>query len=265
MTRAKPTTKELRRELAVGTLFNRARSALIITGPALSAEAGLTHYRGIAGLIRKTAEDGKRIEAALSADGLAHRPKLTWQVILEMDRMIRTAQPTAGHRALVALERVLPRMTIMTINIDRLHQRAGARDVIEMHGALHDLRCARCELTTRHDSYAGLPTPPKCATCGDVLRPDMPLFGESLPSDPFTRLQAELDTGFDLVCAVGVTTMFPYLARPLLLAKQDGIPTIEIGQSHTDLSEVVDFALRGSPAHILEGIADVVRRLPARE
>jgi len=246
---------------AVATLLTQVNSALIITGPALSAESGLTHYRGIAGLVRKTADDGKRFEAALSVRGLAHKPKLTWQVLLDMDRMIRTAQPTAGHRALVAIERALPRLTIMTINIDRLHQRAGARDVIEMHGALHDLRCARCELTTRHDSYAGLPTPPRCATCGEVLRPDMPLFGESLPPDPFTRLQAELDVGFELVCAIGVNAMFPYLARPLLLAKQDGIPTVEIGQTKTDLTEVVDFSLPGAPSRVLGDLADVFAQL----
>ncbi len=250
---------------AVATLLTQVTSALFITGPALSAESGLTHYRGVAGLARRTSEDGKRYEAALSVQGLAQRPKLTWQVLLEMDRMVHAAQPNAGHRALVALERALPRLTIMTINVDRLHQRAGARDVIEMHGALHDLRCARCELTTRHDSYAGLPTPPRCATCGDVLRPDMPLFGESLPPDPFTQLQAELERGFDLVCAAGITTMFPYLARPLLLAKQDGIPTVEIGQTNTDVSELVDFKVAASPAHTLASIADVFSQLRTRQ
>lgn len=249
---------------AIATLLTQVESALFITGPALSAESGLTHYRGIAGLARKTAEDGKRFEAALSVEGLAQRPKLTWHVLLDMDRNVRAAQPNAGHRALVALERALPRLTIMTTNVDRLHQRAGARDVIEMHGALHDLRCARCELTTRHDSYAGLPTPPRCAACGEVLRPDMPLFGESLPPDPFTQLQAELDRGFDLVCAVGVNAMFPYLARPLLLAKQDGIPTVEIGQINTDVSEVVDFRVTASPAHTLHAIAEVFSRLRAK-
>ncbi|HEY0195711.1 MAG TPA: Sir2 family NAD-dependent protein deacetylase [Kofleriaceae bacterium] len=261
MTRA----RSLRTEAidAVGSLLTQVQSALIITGQALSAESGLTHYRGIAGLTRRTAEDAKRFEAALSVEGFARRPVLTWEVLLEMDRMVRTAQPSAGHHALVALERGLPRLTIMTINIDRLHQRAGSRDVIEMHGALHDLRCPRCELTTRHDSYAGLPVPPRCATCGEVLRPDMPLFGESLPPDPFTRLQAELEQGFDLVCAVGINTMFPYLARPLLVAKQDGIPTVEIGQNKTDLTEVVDFALTGSPARMLEAVASVFTRLRA--
>lgn len=244
----------LRRELvdAVAALLTQARSALVITGPGLCADSGLVHYRGIPGVQRKNPNDGKLIEASLSADMLARKPKVTWNVLLEMDAAVTAAEPNLGHRVLVGLERQLPRMAIMTINVDRLHQRAGSRNVIEMHGALHDLRCARCEMSTRHDSYARLAIPPACPVCGSVLRPDMPLFGESLPADPFTQLQAELDQGFDIVLAVGVASMFPYLARPLLLAKQEGIPTVEIGQHRTELTDVVDFAFKGSPARILE-------------
>jgi NAD-dependent deacetylase len=264
MARAKSTTKGgLRRELvdAVGALLTQARSALFITGPALSAESGLVHYRGIPGLQRKTTSDGKLIESALSIETLTRKPKLTWRYLLEADRQLCAARPNPGHEVLVALERMLERSVIMTINVDRLHQRAGSRNVIEMHGALHDLLCARCEMSTRHESYSQLPVPPICALCGSVLRPDMPLFGESLPVDPFTRLQAELDIGFDIVFSIGVNTMFPYLARPLLLGKQDGIPTVEIGQRHTDVSDVVDFALRGSPTKILELLWGVVATL----
>jgi NAD-dependent deacetylase len=264
MTRAKSNTRaEVRRELvdAVGVLLTQARSALFITGPSLSAESGLTHFRGIAGLSRKTPEDGKRLEAAMSIEALVRKPKLTWHYLLEMDRQIAVAVPNRGHEVLVAIERSLSRATIMTTNVDRLHQRAGSRDVIEMHGALHDLRCARCEMSTRHDSYAELPMPPLCATCGEVLRPDMPLFGEALPADPFTRLQAELDLGFDIVFAIGVNTMFPYLARPLLVAKQEGIPTVEIGPAQTDVSEIVDFSFKGSPSKILALVWQVFSQL----
>jgi NAD-dependent deacetylase len=249
---------------AVGALLTQARSALFITGPGLSADSGLVHYRGIPGLSRKQPNDGRMIEAALSLETLARKPKLTWRYLLEMDRQVNAVAPNRGHEVLVALERKLPRMAIMTNNVDRLHQRAGSRSVIEMHGALHDLRCPRCEISTRHDSYAELEMPPACSICGTVRRPDMPLFGESLPADPFTRLQAELDVGFDLVFAIGLSTLFPYLARPLLLAKQDGSPTIEIGTGASELSDVVDFAFKGSPARILGLIWEVFAELEPR-
>src|ERR1041384_2127020 len=212
MTRARSTTRSgLRREAidAVGTLLTQTRSALFITGPGLTTESGLPHYRGIPGLLRKTANDGKLIEAALSIDTLQRKPKVTWGYLLAIDQQICAASPNRGHEVLVGLERALQRTTILTCNVDRLHQRAGSHSVIEMHGALHDLRCPRCQITTRHDGYPGFPVPPLCVTCGAVLRPDMPLFGEPLPPDAFTRLQAELEIGFDIVIAIGVVSMFP--------------------------------------------------------
>src|SRR5262245_55464841 len=225
-----PSHAGVRHELldAVAVLLTQARSALFVTGPGLSAGSGLPHYRGLPGLRRVVKEDGRLFEAALSIDTLQRRPKTTWKLLLDMDREVRAVEPNHGHRVLVALERELTRATVMTVNVDRLHQRAGSRSVIEMHGALHDLLCSRCEISTRHEGFDQLDIPPACATCGGVLRPDMPLFGEPLPADPFTRLQAELDDGFDIVLAVGVSSMFPYLARPLLVAKSEGIPTVEI-------------------------------------
>ncbi|MEO8702372.1 MAG: Sir2 family NAD-dependent protein deacetylase [Kofleriaceae bacterium] len=265
--RAKTSTHAgLRRELldAVGVLLTQARSALFITGSALTADSGVPHFRGIPGLQRKKPEDGKLFEAALSIDTLRSKPNTTWQFLLEMDTAVRAAQPNRGHEVLAMLERSLARTTIMTVNVDRLHQRAGSKSVIEMHGALHDLLCSRCEISTRHERFDRLDIPPACKACGNVLRPDMPLFGEALPADPFTRLQAELDVGFDIVFAIGVTTMFPYLARPLLVAKSEGIPTVEIGPQHTDISDVVDFRFRGSPMRVLDLIGDVYQQLTRR-
>ncbi len=268
MTRARSTTRSgIRREAidAVGMLLTQVRSALFITGPGLTTESGLPHYRGIPGLLRKTANDARAIETALSIDTLQRKPKVTWRFLFAIDEQVCAAMPNRGHEVLVGLEHCLARTVILTVNVDRLHQRAGSHNVIEMHGALHDLRCPRCEISTRHAGYAGFPLPPLCATCGAVLRPDMPLFGEPLPPDAFTRLQTEIEIGFDIVVAVGVVTMFPYLARPILIAKQEGIPTVEIAQTATDVSELVDFGFRGSPTRILGAIWDVFSQLGSRE
>jgi NAD-dependent deacetylase len=249
---------------AVGVLLTQARSALFITGSALTADSGIPHFRGIPGLQRRTREEGKLFEAALSIDTLRTKPNTTWKFLLDMDTAVRGAQPNRGHEVLAGFERELHRTTIMTVNVDRLHQRAGSKNVIEMHGALHDLLCSRCEISTRHERFDRMSIPPLCKACGGVLRPDMPLFGEALPADPFTRLQAELDAGFDIVFAIGVGTMFPYLARPLLVAKSEGIPTIEIGPQTTDVSEIVDFRFRASPARVLEHIWDVYQQVGRR-
>jgi NAD-dependent deacetylase len=253
----------LRREWldAVGVLLTQARSALFITGASLTADSGVAMFRGLPGVRRERGLDARALEASLSIDVLRANPSATWKLLLDMDASVRAARPNRGHEVIALLERELPRVTIVTANIDRLHQRAGSRTVIEMHGALHDLLCTRCELSTRHEGFDRLAIPPACPACGTVLRPDMPLFGEALPADPFTRLQAELDQGFDLVVAVGVPVMSPYLARPLLVAKSEGIPTVEIGTQSTDVSDLVDFRFRGSPARVLALIWEVYRQL----
>lgn len=264
---AVPSAADLRRELidAVGVLLTQARSALFITGPTMSSESGLPMYRGIGGLQRRRPDDGKVFEAALTDEMLRSKPRLTWKYLLQMEAAVRKVRPNPGHEILAAFERELPRATVMTVNIDRLHQQAGSRSVIEMHGSLFDLLCTTCELTTRHDTFDSLDIPPTCTTCGTTLRPDMPMFGDPLPADPFTRLQAELDEGFDIVFAIGVPSMYPYLARPVLVARADGIPTVEINPLRTDVTDVVDFRFKGSPAAVLAQIWDVFKRLPTRK
>ncbi|MCX5746775.1 MAG: NAD-dependent protein deacylase [Proteobacteria bacterium] len=262
--RKRTTSAGLRRDEldAVALLLTQARSVLFITGPGMSADAGLTHHRGLPGLARKKPEDARLVELGMSAETMVNRPNMTWRYLLEMDLHVRTAQPTRGHEFIAALERDIKRCVVMTTNVDRLHQRAGSKNVIEMHGALQDLLCPRCEISRRTTGYHMMDIPPLCTTCGGVMRPDMPLFGEPLPADPMTRLQAELEQGFDLVMAVGFGAMFPYIARPILVAKSEGIPTAEIGAAQTDVSEVVDFRFRGTPMRVLELIWDAYRQLP---
>jgi len=264
----RPTVVGIQRELvdAVGVLLSQARSALFITGPGVSMDSGLVMYRGIPGLLRQKPEDGRLFETALSVETLRRKPEMTWKYLLRMEESIRAVKPNRAHAVLSEIGNTLERTAIMTVNVDRLHQRAGSKDVIEMHGALFDLLCSHCELSTRHDSFDALDIPPRCRTCDQVLRPDMPLFRESLPCDPFTRLQAELDVGFDMVFAIGVGTMFPYLARPLLVARSEGIPTIEIGAQRTEVSDVVDFRFKGAASTVLDAIWSVTTRIsPTRK
>jgi NAD-dependent deacetylase len=262
--RKSATSAGLRRDLldAVAHLLSQARSALFITGPGLSADSDLANYRGLPGLARKKPEDGNQIELAMTAETFAIKPALTWKYLLEMDLYVRQAAPNRGHEIIANAETDLQRVVVMTTNVDRQHQRAGSKNVIEMHGALHDLLCPRCEIIQRRNTYADLDLPPRCKVCGDVQRPDMPLFGEALPADPATRLQAELEAGFDLVIAVGINAMFPYIARPILVAKSEGIPTVEICAGGTEVSDHVDFRFRGTPARVLDLIWDAYKILP---
>jgi NAD-dependent deacetylase len=245
---------------AVAAVLARARRALFITGAGISADSGLPTYRGVGGLYDGTAaEDGLPIEEVLSGTMLRDRPELTWKYLLQIERACRGAEPNRGHHILAEWERRIPRVVIFTQNVDGFHRAAGSTHVIEIHGNLHDLKCTRCDWRERARDYADLALPPRCAGCGAIVRPDVVLFGEPLPHDPFNRFEAELARGFDVVFAIGTSALFPYIARPVLLARSEGVPTIEINPSRTDLSDVVDIKIAATSLVALKAIAASLR------
>ena len=252
-----PRRTTFRRDLVevVAALLARSRSALFITGAGISADSGLPTYRGIGGLYRdRNTEHGIPIEVALSGEMLARRPQVTWRHIAEIEAACRGARPNRGHQVLAALERRLARTLVLTQNVDGLHRAAGSTRVVEIHGRVHRLRCVRCDFATEVDDFAGIPMPPACPQCGALVRPAVVLFGEALDPEPCAALEDELAAGFDIVFAIGTTAMFPYIARPVLLAKALGIPTVEINPGRTALSDLVDIRLRAGAARALTAI-----------
>jgi len=230
---------------AVADILHRARSILFVTGAGLSADSGLPTYRGIGGLYEdRTTDDGLAIEDALSGEMFARRPELTWRHIHEIELACRGARPNRGHQIIALFQRRFPRVVVVTQNVDGFHRRAGAKDVIEIHGDVHALRCTVCDWRDRVADFSQLALPPRCPRCRAIVRPDVVLFGEMLPAAPFARLENELARGFDVVFAIGTSAVFPYIARPVLLARARGRPAVEINPGTTDLSDIVDFRIQ---------------------
>jgi NAD-dependent deacetylase len=247
----------LRRDLvdATAQLLLQAKSALFITGAGMSADSGVPTYRGIGGLYRdKDNEDGVPIDVALSGEMLTRKPALTWRHISTIEAKCRGAKPNRGHEVLAALEQRLERALIFTQNVDGLHRAAGSENVIEIHGHIYRLRCTRCDFRIQVRDYSNMEMPPSCPDCKGLIRPDVVLFGEALPGEPFAQLQAELDRGFDVVFSIGTTALFPYVARPILVARAEGVPTVEINPGRTDLSDVVDVRIKTGAARALDAI-----------
>ena len=241
----------------VASLLGQAQRILFITGAGISADSGLPTYRGIGGLYhdRLTAE-GLTIEEALSGEMMALRPEVSWKYIAEIEANCRGARPNTAHRLIAALEQEKPMVCVLTQNVDGLHADAGSRNLIEMHGTVRRLRCDDCMNARQVIDYAGLQIPPECPRCGGIMRPDIVLFGEQLPARALERLEHVLQQGVDLVISIGTTSVFPYIAGPVVWAAQDGVPTVEINPGDTEVSRIVRHRLRMTASEALRALWD---------
>jgi NAD-dependent deacetylase len=242
-----PRRTTLKRETvdAVAGVMARARSALFITGAGISAESGLPTYRGIGGLYEEDDRaDGVPVEVALSGSMFGKHPEITWKYIHQIELACRGARPNRAHEIIALISERLERSLVLTQNVDGFHTAAGSKHVIEIHGNIHDLRCTRCAWKQTVPDFSALSFPPKCPRCKAVVRPNVVLFGEALAVEPFQRLEEELARGFDIVFSVGTTSVSPYIARPVLIAKSEGIPTVEVNPGKTEVSDIVDYPLR---------------------
>ncbi len=243
----------------VAGLLKKCNSILFITGAGLSADSGLPTYRGIGGLYEENlTEDGYRIEDALSGDMLRRRPDITWKYLAQIEANCRGAGPNAAHKAIARLEEEFASVLVFTQNIDGLHQAAGSRNVIEIHGDLHRLSCMGCTQREQIKNLEGRSLPPRCPRCGAYMRPEVVLFGECLPREAMERFYDELEQGFDLVFSVGTTSVFPYIAEPVVWAARTGIPTVEINPGQTTVSDYVGYKLPLGAASALAALLDRV-------
>lgn len=229
---------------AASDILRNARSVLFITGAGISADSGLPTYRGIGGLYDEIdTPEGIPIEDALSGEMLRRNPGLTWKYIHQIESSCRGASFNRAHAVLAEAEGRFERVLVLTQNVDGLHRRAGSRNVIDIHGDVHDLLCTACDYRTTVSDYAALDPLPRCPECGSVVRPDVVLFGELLPVAKVRELEQELRAGFDAVFSIGTTSAFPYIARPVLEARLLGRPTIEINPGETFVSEAVSLKI----------------------
>ena len=172
------------------SLLVRSRSAVALTGAGISVESGIPPFRGKGGLWEKL----DPMQYA-HIDAYERNPAQVWKMLfLGLKTVLQEAKPNDGHYGLFHLEQMGIVHTIVTQNIDGLHQRAGSRDVIELHGTFAVQRCMQCDgrLDSSRLNLDNLP--PKCV-CGGILRPDVVMFGEMIP---FASFATRPDAGFEL-------------------------------------------------------------------
>lgn len=242
---------------AVAELLRQARRVLFITGAGVSADSGIPTYRGVGGLYEGIADpSGYAIEEILSATMFAREPERTWRAIADVEQTCRGGAPNPAHTIIAELDTDDREVWVLTQNVDGLHRRAGSRHLIEVHGRVHTLRCVACRYREQVEDFAGLDIPPACPECGALVRPDVVLFEEMLPTDALSALMQQLELGFDLVFSVGTSSLFPYIVQPVIDAARRGVPTVEINPGDTTISDVVTH-------HLELGAADAMQRIRA--
>jgi len=205
---------------------------LALTGAGVSAESGLQTFRGPGGLW----EGRNPIELA-SPEAFARDPLTVWRFYAWRRERAAAAEPNPGHRALAALEAARERFDLVTQNVDGLHERAGSRRVIRLHGSLWTLRCT-AEETEREDRRADLGAlPPRC-TCGALLRPAVVWFGEALP-EVALRAATRAAREARLVLVIGTAGLVHPAASLPLIAVAAGGYVVEINPEQTPLSPSV--------------------------
>lgn len=246
----------------VAELLRSAERPLFVTGAGLSADSGLPTYRGVGGLYEhELTEEGMPIQMALSHDVFAERPEISWKYLWQILQAIRNARCNRGHEVLAAIERAKPKTWVLTQNIDGYHRAAGSRNVIEIHGCHDELFCPKCgyrvETESVFDGFDGSSPvrPPRCGQCNGVIRPRVVLFGEALPARALGKLETVLtEEPRDLVLLIGTTGLFPYIGLPVQIAREQGVPTVEINPDQTALSHQVDYRLRYRAAEALAAL-----------
>ncbi len=221
-----------------------AERVVALTGSGVSAESGVPTFR--------EAQTGlwERFDPQELAtpEAFARDPRLVWDWYEWRRELVEGAEPNAGHLALAELERRLPSFTLVTQNVDGLHQRAGSDEVVELHGNI--LR-SKCSLEgTMVDDYDPGGAPPPCPRCCAPLRPDVVWFGEALPGEAY-EAASEAARACDLFLSVGTSSLvYPAAALPFE-ALENGAGLVEVNPDETPLTAHADHVLRGPAGEML--------------
>jgi len=225
--------------------LRHARRVVALTGAGISAASGIPTFRDAqTGLWARF-----RPEELATPEAFRRDPRLVWDWYEWRRGLVADAEPNAGHRALARLEGLVPDFLLVTQNVDGLHQRAGSRAIVELHGNIHRNKCF-AEGTVVAERLDTGERPPRCPRCGAHLRPDVVWFGETLPAQAL----AEADTaarGCDVLLSIGTSAaVFPAAQLPVT-ALQSGAMVVEVNKDPTPLSAVATFSLLGRAGELL--------------
>lgn len=230
-------------------ILRGSKRIFVLTGAGVSAESGVPTFRGGGGA---TLWRGMPFEQLSSAQMVERDLPLVWEWFDYRRNLVGECLPNAAHETLAAVQQSerFDDFVVVTQNIDRLHQAAGAANVIELHGSVWRARCLSCKAKKSLREIPADERPPVCEECFDSMRPDVILFGEAMPMQAVTQAQAAAQN-CDVCIVVGTSALVHPAAELPLIAKQSGATVIEINPEETPLTARADVSLRGRAAEIL--------------
>jgi NAD-dependent deacetylase len=215
------------------------------TGAGISAESHVPTFRGTDGLWRNYTP-----ESLATAEAFLSDSRLVWEWYDWLRGLIHAAEPNPGHLALSEMQQRSPeRFTLVTQNMDGLHERAGSRDVVKLHGDIWRLRCIACGREGRNEQVPMEHLPPLCR-CGGTLRPAIVWFGEMLPEDQWMRA-VNAARGANVFMVIGTSALVYPAAGLVRVARESGAQVVIVNPDPTPADGLAQCILRGPAGEIL--------------
>jgi NAD-dependent deacetylase len=237
--------------------LNRSKRVTALTGAGISAESGVPTFRGPEGLWKEYRPEDLATPFAFQED-----PKLVWEWYDWRRGLISKCEPNAAHKVLVEMERAFDDFLLITQNVDGLHQLAGSKHMVTIHGNIFTVRCTKCGVEFV-DRRAPLPELPPTCQCGGLLRPAVVWFHESLRPDDLMRA-TEAASRCEVMFVIGTSgIVYPAAGLPHQ-AKSNGAIILEFNLAPSSISEIADASFFGKAGETLPRFWNEVTRQRTR-
>ena len=227
-------------------LLKSAERVTVLTGAGISAESNVPTFRGKDGLWKNY-----RAEELATPEAFRANPAFVWEWYGYRQQIILKCEPNPAHYTLAEMEKHFREFTLITQNVDSLHERAGSKKILEMHGNIFKARCIRENTVT--DFVLEDEPVPKCKKCGALLRPHIVWFGETLDPDVLDE-SFTLASKSDLFMVIGTSAMVQPAASLPIIAVESDIPVVEINPESTPLSAYMTVSIQGKAGEVLPEI-----------
>lgn len=233
-------------------MLRESKSVVVLTGAGISAESGIETFRGKDGVWSRFNVDDLATPEAFERD-----PKFVWEWFDSRRELLTKLKPNPAHHTVAEMENYYEEFHLITQNIDGLHQRAGSKDVVELHGSIWRVKCLKEGRSFENYEAPFKELPPRCE-CGSILRPDVVFFREPLP---FLELTKAFDVSgkCEVMIVIGTSAVVQPAASLPLIAKENGAYLIEVNLEESQNSPIMDECFFGKAGEILPELWRMVK------